>query len=75
MTTDGLIPVPQAARMAHVHVTTVARWIRAGRVNAIKVGDGLRSPYLVDRGDIERVASERAGQLAAESLAIQAGVR
>lgn len=45
-TVDRLIPVPQAARLLAVHISTVRRWIRQGKLPAYRVGDkGVRVRY------------------------------
>lgn len=45
-TVDRLIPVPQAARLLAVHISTIRRWIRQGKLPAYRVGDkGVRVRY------------------------------
>ena len=45
-TVDRLIPVPQAARLLAVHISTIRRWIRQGKLPAYRVGDkGVRVSY------------------------------
>jgi excisionase family DNA binding protein len=45
-TVDRLIPVPQAARLLTVHISTIRRWIRQGKLPAYRVGDkGVRVRY------------------------------
>jgi excisionase family DNA binding protein len=45
-TVEGLIPVPQAARLLAVHISTIRRWIRQGKLPAYRVGDkGVRVRY------------------------------
>ncbi|MGH2449457.1 MAG: helix-turn-helix domain-containing protein, partial [Chloroflexota bacterium] len=43
---DRLIPVSQAARLLAVHISTVRRWIRHGKLPAYRLGDkGVRVRY------------------------------
>lgn len=63
---DRLIPVPQAARLLAVHISTIRRWIRQGKLPAYRVGDkGVRVRYddlmqLLTPLEIEQEDRERA---------------
>lgn len=49
---DQLIPVSQAATLLAVHISTLRRWIRQGKLPAYRVGDkGIRVHY----GDVLRL--------------------
>lgn len=46
---DQFLPLGQAARLLAVHISTLRRWIRQGKLPAYRVGDkGVR----VRRGDV-----------------------
>lgn len=53
------IGVSEAARLLGVDVRTVHRKIRRGELPGTKIGDGLRSAYIIDRQAVERYLATR----------------
>ena len=48
--------VSKAAKIAGVSTSTMYRWVKSGKVSAIKSSDGR---YSIDEGDLEQVNSSR----------------
>jgi len=59
MQSDTLVTVAEAADLLQVNVRTVHRLIARGQLSGRKAFDGLRAPFLLDRSEVERVATER----------------
>ncbi len=49
-----MLTIHEAAAELRIHVETLRRWIRAGRLRAVKVGVKI----LVPRSEVERILSE-----------------
>src|SRR5712692_4700566 len=54
-----LLRVSRAAHELGLHPFTVRKWIKAGKIQAIRVGNEARVP----RSEIERLAGKTAGRL------------
>lgn len=55
--TKKLLTIRQAAEILNVHVETLRRWDKAGKLNAIKVND--RGDRRYKREDVEKFISRR----------------
>lgn len=55
---DEFMSTADAARFLAVHTTTVQRWIRDGRLRAIKVG-GKTAGYVLRTADVKALAEAR----------------
>jgi excisionase family DNA binding protein len=53
-----MLTVPEVAEHLRVTIETVRRWIRAGRIHAIKPG-GPRSGWRIERSELERFVEEQ----------------
>lgn len=49
------ISIKELATIFAVHESTIRRAIRKGIIQAIRVGDGKRSPYRISRRSIEEI--------------------
>lgn len=57
---SDLMNVAQAAEALGLSRRTILRRIEAGDIAATKLGDGETSAYVIDRTEVERLASEGA---------------
>lgn len=58
-TMQNLITVREASALTGLVPSTISRWIKANKVNAVKAYDGERAPYLIDRESFETFLSKR----------------
>lgn len=54
------LTVPDIARMLHCRPAKISGWIRAGRLRAVNLSDGLRPRYRVRRADLDDYLDRRA---------------
>ena len=54
-----LLTTKEAAQIMKVHIKTVQRWIREGKIEAIKLNSGgPRDPYLIDCREVDDYRKE-----------------
>lgn len=58
MTNGGYCTISEAVTILRVSRRTIRRWIAAGDLLAEKLGDNT-SAWLLNRGDVERLAAKR----------------
>lgn len=59
-----LIGSAEVCRLLSIHPVTVGRWVTSGRLTPVHKLPSRNGAYLFDRADIEKLASERAEELA-----------
>lgn len=55
MTNDRFYTVQEMANMLKVSIITIRRAIKAGRIQAFRVGSGAKSPYRIAGTEIDRI--------------------
>ena len=56
---SALIGSAEACRILEVHPATLLRWIDGGKISPAHKLPGKNGAYLFNRGDIEKLATER----------------
>lgn len=57
---QSLITVREAVEITGRDASTISRWIKAGKLKAMKVQpDAIRSPYLIDRDSFDDFMATR----------------
>lgn len=52
---DDLIPTDEAARLLGCDVSTIARWVRSGKLTPTIKAPGLRGAMLFSRSDVQSI--------------------
>lgn len=50
---DETYTIEQVAKRYHRTVTTVCRWVKAGRISAINTGGSGKGPYVFRKNDLD----------------------
>lgn len=56
MSESELWTVAEVAEYLRLNPETVRRWIREGRLEAVKLGNGPKAPLRIDGAEVARVA-------------------
>lgn len=51
---DPFLSLEEVAADLNIHIETVRRWIRDGRIEAFKIGQGRTSPYRIRRSALDK---------------------
>jgi excisionase family DNA binding protein len=52
---DALLTVDQVAKQLQLHPETVRRWIREGRIKAVKIGGSDRGGFRIRESELARL--------------------
>ena len=53
---NDFLSIKEFAFLLKVHPNTIRRAVKSGRINAFKVGYGLKATYRIARAEINRIA-------------------
>jgi excisionase family DNA binding protein len=68
METNQLLTVEELAQHLQVHQQTVRRWIKEGKLPAIKLGESRTAHYRITERDATRFLNQMAASLIARNL-------
>jgi len=60
MTQNELWTIEEVATLLRVHPETVRRWVRSGRMQAVRLGDGPKAPIRIDQAEVDRFSGASA---------------
>jgi excisionase family DNA binding protein len=60
--TMELLTRQEVAKLLRVDPRTVERWLRSGKLNGYKLGDGKTAPWRIDEAEVQKFLEKNNGR-------------